>query len=222
MNKNKEQEISEDLLACFFYKCEEQFRFLEKEMGFRYLSGLVEYRQGRQIIRAWHPGMQTDICHLATRYEKDDFSLEIRFNTEDFLLECAIYFDSINHIHLEELVKAAKKGTLPRALQQPALQPGVLEKIIGELGKFLYKNRGWLIEPDAKLLHRALTIRQKILEHNLREQLKRDMEGACAQAARAFMRKDFVRTISLLGPYEAFLSAADLKKLSYARSQIDS
>ena len=106
---NKElQEPTEQLLACFFTECESQFRFLEQKYGFTYLSGLVEYRGGRQIIQPYQNQAVEPPFQAVTRYEKDDVCLEITYGDKEQVLEPYVYFGTIYRLAAAEILMARR------------------------------------------------------------------------------------------------------------------
>lgn len=212
---------SDDLLACFFTECEAQFRFLERTHGFGRIAGLAEYKKGRLIITP-HSSSTPGIgpFHLITRYERGPLAFEIGYSDENYLLDCHVYHNLSTRLSLEDVLKAAKRPSAAKILSRPASRPELLLSQIRELAAIVHKNNSWLGEESTKLFERAITIRETILEHNIREQYKREMEALSSQAAKAFLQKDFQKVVTLLTPYESHLSGADLKKLNQARRRL--
>lgn len=212
----------EKLLAFFFKECEREFRFLEQEHGFAYFSGLSEYRKGRWIFTPWQSQqpLSPGGFEASTFYEKDRVTFEISFSGESHVISPRLCYDRVYRLGLEEVLKAARKDYLFRSYTPYASETASVEKAIHALGKTVQKNKALLTQPNPKIIERALTIREKLLEQKIREQFIRDMNEACTAAARAFMNKDYRRAIELFTPYETHLSFAHLKKLDLARRKI--
>lgn len=212
-------------MSCFFETCEKQFRFLEQEFGFIYISGIAEYKQGRQIIRpvpsqTQHPISVDSDFSLVTRYEKDERAIEFSYVLPDGNLTCMFHSDRVNRLRLHDLLLTLKKEIDLSALEKPAKQADLIVNALQCASKAIHDNPVLLDTADNKLYDRALTMRQKMLEHRLREQLKKEMDLSVNLAAKAFLQQDFARVIVLLRPYEAFLSSGDLKKLNHARKKM--
>jgi hypothetical protein len=191
------------------------------EHGFIYISGIAEYIKGRQIIRPLRGDQITDSsANLITRYEKGELAIEFAYTVPDGRLDCLVYPDRINRLRLQDILQALKKQADVQILEHPLPQPESLKSALHLVASLLHDNQALLDDADRRIFERAMVLREKLIEHHLREQLKREIDLACAQAARAFMQKDYSRVIILLRAYENFLSSGDLKKLNFARKQM--
>ena len=217
---NKLRDSSRDLLACFFSECESRFRFLEQRHGYSYLSGLVEYRQGRQIITPYQGEDILGSFRAVTRYEKDDLSLEILYGDAEYSVEGYAYFQHIYRLNLSEILSAVKKSDHDIRGNWLVTRKDMLEKTLNGMAESLRKHKRFFIDPNPKIIDRAMTMRSKRIEQAVREQYRKDIQHASTQAARAFMEKNFRRVVEIYSPYEKDLNAADLKKLMLARKNL--
>ncbi|MCC7305841.1 MAG: hypothetical protein IT558_06235 [Alphaproteobacteria bacterium] len=213
--------VTDSLLACFFTECEKEFRFLEQELGFTYYSGLAEYREGRLVIQPYDPGENYESNGQAvTLYEKDATAFEISYNQENFVLDLYLYFGQVYRLELSEMLRAAKKEMLPGMDAPFHVRPAELAKVLKEAALLLRDNKDVILHPDGKILDRALTMREKLLEQRIREQYRKAFDAAREQAARAFLHKDYRQVLLLLSPFERDLDPADVKKLDIARKNL--
>lgn len=211
---------AKDLLACFFTECESRFRFLEQKHDFHYLSGLVRYKDGRQIITPYRNQDVPKDFWAITRYEKDNIALEIVYGDEEFVIESYVYFQNIHRLNLSEILWAAKKDDGSVSGNRWASREAFLRDIICNMAASVEKHKRHILNPTQKTIDRAVTMRAKRLEENIREQYKKDLEKATTIAARAFHDRDFKRVLELLSPYEKDLATADSKKLMRARKNL--
>ncbi len=214
---NIEREPSEYLLACFFAECETQFRFLETKHGFHYFSGLVEYKGGRQIITPYKNQTIENGFQAMTRYEKDDDAFEIIFDDMYLSLEGYAYYNRINRFEFSEVLEAAKKTDSALTGKKPVHHRDGVREAIEQIAAPFKSHIQYFIDPGEKQIERALTMRNKRMEHNIRAHHETIVQEASAKAAKAFLEKNYQFVIELLSPYKKDLSAADLKKLEKAK-----
>ncbi|GJL85763.1 MAG: hypothetical protein DHS20C02_15380 [Micavibrio sp.] len=214
---NIEREPSEYLLACFFAECETQFRFLETKHGFKYFSGLVDYKGGRQIITPYKNQTIENGFQAMTRYEKDDDAFEIIFDDMYLSLEGYAYYNRINRFEFSEVLEAAKKTDSVLTGKKPVHHRDGVREAIEQIATPFKNHIKHFVAPTPKLIERALTMRGKRIEHKVRSHYEAIVQEACAKAAKAFLKKNYQSVIELLSPYERDLSAADLKKLEKAK-----
>lgn len=212
--------VAVDLLQCFFAACEKEFRFLEQEHGYRYISGLAEYRDKYQIIVPYQNQGITDDFLAMTRYEKDDKAFEILFSSDHFVLEGHVYYDPVNRFEISEILAAAKKDHKGMIGGWGLSQSDVLTQTIQSMAKNLSENIGYYLKSDERLMSRALVIRNKRIEQAVRKQFKLQVTSACKQASKAFVQKNYEHVVKLLQPLEFYLDPSDLKKLKLARKYL--
>lgn len=223
--KNKKSVDTEDLISCFFGECETLYRYLAQKYDLNYISGLSMYTQHRQVISGFRPGKAFARPFTATaRFERlDGFhhnTLEINFHEDTYALSSYVILQNIERINIEDLLKAAKKTSVIMAGGKPVYDVEAIEQEMAHLSKIVIDHADLVLDPDSRIVDRALVIKETLLEHNLRKTLQENMKEASLQAAHAFMKKNYVRVIEILSPYKTFLSNADLKKLRMAREKI--
>lgn len=197
------------------------FRFLELQYGFQYISGLVHAQKGRQLIAPYQPGHAIPIPFTAvTRYEKDRQSIEVLYHEDRFTLECYLSQRGMARVTLDEFLKAAKKTGSLRQKPPLAMQPEGLTASIAQLSQTIQAHINDIVVTHERTFERALIIREKLLEQGIREQYDRAMQQVSAEAARAFLHKDFPKVVALFRPYERDLTPADQKKLDLARRKM--
>ena len=223
---NKKQEPSKDLLSCFFTECETQFRFLELEHGFHYFSGLVQYKGGRAIITPYKDHKDQTIKNgfqAMTRYEKDDDAFEIVFDDMYLSLEGYAYYNRVHRFEFSEMLEAAKRSDSAILIKKKSVShKESLRETVKQMAAPFRSHIEHFIKPNPKLIERALTMRGKRMEHQIRSHYKTIIEESCTKAAKAFLEKNYQSVIKLLMPYERDLSAADLKKLEKAKQNCKS
>ena len=91
---------SHELLSCFFEECERQFRFLEEEHGFTYISGLLEYKKHCKLIKPYNgkTGDLPEPFFAVTRYELDKRAIEIFYGDHNYALEVYVYPDLMQRL----------------------------------------------------------------------------------------------------------------------------
>ena len=194
-------ESAENLLPCFFSECESQFRFLEQEHGYTYLSGMVEQHQTRQIIRPYKKNQETpETFQAITRYEKDDHVLEITYGKKEFIIESYTYFDHVYRLTLCELLAAAKRENKDVKANRWNLREEQITEVIKKMAASFKENKDDFLNPNPKTIDRALTMRSKRIEQGVRDIYKESLKHISVEAARAFLKKDFKKVIELLTP----------------------
>ncbi len=217
---NNERKSYKNLLTCFFEESENSFGFLEAEHSFLSLSGLSEYKSGRQIIRSYTPQKPFPEHFWATaRYETKNITIEINYKEEDFSLECLLYFNQIHRMQLHDFLNAAKKRPLFKT-DLTLAQSKRLAKEIWLIGKTIQKYKDIILDPPPKIMEKAITMRESRLENLIRKHFKKDLQLATILAAKAFKEEDFAKVVMILTPYESYLSTTDLKKLEKARKHL--
>ncbi|MGH1399413.1 MAG: hypothetical protein ACRBCT_09385 [Alphaproteobacteria bacterium] len=211
---------SKELLTCFFQESEKQFRFLELEHGYRYLSGMVEYRNNYKIIAPFRNRSYDEPFLATTRYEFEEHALEILYGDENYHLEMFIYTDSFTRLSLQDILLARRKDGSLGAEENWLTKPEVIVDTLAVLAAHIREHATHLLPPNEKLVDRALTIRGKMIEQGIRAHYEKALKEAGTRAAAAFMRKDYQGVIDVLAPFVDDLSAADLKKLKLARRKL--
>ncbi len=213
---------SRELLTCFFEECEVRFNFLERKHGFSYISGLVSYKGGRQIITPYKNQDALDSFWATTRYEKDNDSFEIVFADGEFRVEGFACYNRIDRFAFTEILRAAKKPN-PVISGNPWVQHReAMQETIQQMADSFKGHAACLLDPGEKLIDRAYAMRAKQIERQIRNQYKADVKSASTKAAKAFRAKDFREVIELLSLYEKDLGPSDRKKLEKARKSFRS
>lgn len=211
---------SHDLLTCFFQESEKQFRFLEEEHGYMYLSGLAEYQKNYKIIKPYKNDRQDGKppFFAVTRYEKQTHAIEILYGDKQYVLEIYIYPDMVTRLNLREII-AAMRSDYP--IMQNVSHLLEKEKITQSLALFsqVMQKNPKIIEPSERLIERATTMQSKLMEQGVREHLKKLVQNASILAAEAFVDKNYTKVIDLLEPLEGYISISDQKKLNIARKK---
>jgi hypothetical protein len=223
--KIKKSVDTEDLISCFFGECETLYRFLSQKHDLDYIGGLSLYKNHRQIISSFKPGKPFARPFTATaRFEKHGDAgtnaLEINFFEETCALSCHVILGHVERINIDDLLKASKNTHAIKTDGKPVYDTEAIEQEMAHLSDIIISHANIVLNPDPRIVERAIVIKETLLEHNLRRTLKENMHEATLSAAHAFMKKNYVRVIELLSPYKTFLSAADLKKLRVARERI--
>jgi hypothetical protein len=212
--------MSSELLSCFFSECESRFRFLEVEHGFRYVSGLTSYHNGRQVLRPYRGQETPNPFWATTRYEKGNYALEIVYGDSDYSIESYAYINMVNRLHIDELLKAGRKSELLSGNARNVSENISLEKALESLSDMYKNNPACIIDPEQHLIERAITMRGRLLEETIMRHYRDTIEVVSAQGARAYTQKDYERVVELLSPYEQYLTPSDLKKLARAKKKI--
>lgn len=215
-----ETEKAPDLLTCFFNECERRFRFLEEEYGYTYISGLSSLVNGRQIIRPYNLTPVSVPFWAVTRYEKGYHAFEIVYGDKEFIIEGYCYANSVDRLSWPEILQAAKRpyenyGAFYRALSQKSIA-----QQIGRMADQFKACKGELLNPDQKVIERALKRRSVMLEQTIRQNYQTMLELVIKESAAAFSLKNYKRVIELLAPYERDLQESDKKKLKLARRNL--
>lgn len=207
-------------LACFFQSCEREFRFLEQDHNFSYLSGLAQYRQGRLVFLPYKAGGKDENPEAVTLYEKNRVALEISYEADKSNLQIYFRYDRIYRFEIAEILKAHRKPALSewRALQ--ALLPDTLQNALKTAAAEVQHNVELLenLSPDA--IQKILNMREKLMQQKIRDQHKQDIENAIETAVKAFALKDYRRVVEILTPHEQYLNFAAIKKLEIARKYL--
>jgi hypothetical protein len=190
---------------------------LEQKHEFRYISGLAEYRGGHLLIRPYNL-QDIDGCFWAvTRYERGENAIELSYGDKDYALDIHFIFGHTHRFSLHELLRAGKKNPHGSGARRWIQAQATLEEHILALASLLFEHEKLLLEPDEKLIDRAMTMRQTNMHHQIHEQYQRELRESAQKAAQAFLDRDYRRVIELMAPYERHLSSSDVKKLKLAR-----
>ncbi len=211
---------SKALVACFFEECERRFRFLEQEHDFAYFSGLVEQKNGRQIITPYQNQDVEAPFWITTRYELEDVALEISYGDEAYVVEGYLHHNHVNRYEWQDILWAAKKSYSGLAAQMGITSEINLQGTLEHMADSIKDNIDKFTAPSHKILHRAQSLRSKHLEENIREIYKNNLERASIAAAKAFLDKDYRQVIALLTPYGEDINRADQKKLKLAKRKL--
>lgn len=211
---------SRDLLACFFEECEKQFRFLERQHGFLYLSGLAEYRKNYKVITPYLNGPVKEPFLALTRYEKGERAVEILYGEDNFTIEIFMYLDAITRLSLKDLMLAMRIDSVFAKPLVWMTEIGMLRESLEVFAKALQQNDRKFLNPSEKLIDRALTMRGKLTEQTIRAHYEVAKNEASEKAAQAFVRKNYGVVVEILEPFIKDLGAADLKKLKRAQEKL--
>ncbi len=208
------------LLECFFVQSEREFRFLEEMHGYQYISGLAQYKNKYQIIHPFNGQPVNDDFIAITRYERGDQAIEFVFGDNHFILDSLVYFDKINRYEFSDVMAGAKKADIQITGEWGATDSSIITNFLKTHSAILREHIHYFTNPDEKLIKRIDTVKQKKLENAVRRHFKNQITEACGFAAKAFLKKDYARVVSLLLPLERYLGKADLKKLKLAQKHI--
>lgn len=211
---------SDDLLACFFSECEKRFRFLEQHHGYLYLSGLATYKNNYKIIVPYKGTQAPEPFLAVTRYEKNAQAIELIYGDQDYILEVFLYVDPITRISLKDLMAAHRTPFAMPHKMAWVTQSASINELLEALSALMRGNLETILNPNAKLVERALTMRSKLTEQAVRENYKKLLDDASIRAAQAYTQKDFALVLEILMPFKKDLSKADLKKLRLAQENI--
>ncbi len=211
---------SRDLLSCFFEECEKQFRFLERQHGFLYLSGLAEYKKNYKIIVPYLNAPVKEPFLALTRYEKDDQAIEILYGADNFTIEIFLYLDAITRLSLKDLMLAMRIDTVFSKPLVWMTEVGMLRESLEVFAKALQQYNKKFLNPSEKLIDRALTMRGKLTEQAVRAHYEVAKNEASAKAAQAYVRKNYPLVVEVLTPFVKDLGPADLKKLKRAQEKL--
>ncbi|MEZ5815394.1 MAG: hypothetical protein R3E13_11855 [Alphaproteobacteria bacterium] len=218
----QETSLSTDkVLRCFFSECERHFRFLEERHGYSFLCGMAEYKNNYKIIKPLEDRPEEGRSFSAvTRYEKDGRAIEICFGNELFMVEAYSFYNPFERFELAEILTAARKDSQCLAGDKGVSTPELIQKTLGRIATCLEKHARVILNPGPKLLERAMTIRSARLEQGLRQKHSDALQAICADAASAYLEKNYRRVVELLEPHKAYLQKADLKKLERAKKYL--
>ena len=158
---NKTRGSAQNLLACFFKEGENRFRFLENKHGYSVISGLVEYRQGRQIITPWRGQAVTEPFRAVLRFEKDDQALEIFYGEKEFIIEGYAYYDRFYRLGMGEMLRAVRKGDPDTTRSWLAIHEDLVAESMQRMAHTVKRHWKPFLRPAPKIIERALTIRSK-------------------------------------------------------------
>lgn len=211
-----------ELLRCFFSECERQFRFLEERYSFSFLYGLVEYKNNFKLIKAV-PNQDVDVPFQAiVRYEKDTRAIELLYGGEQFQIDAYIYYDPIDRFSFPEILKASRKDVGVPVGDWGVTDSERVKKTTGEMAQVVDQYARILLDPSEKVLSRAKTMREALLEQAVRQRHAEILDVIAEDAATAYRKKDFRKVIELLKPHEPHLKKAELKKLQRAQTFLKS
>ena len=205
-----------ELLRCFFSECERKFRFLEERHGYNFFYGLVEYRKNFKLIKAVESYDNLGSFQAIVRYEKNEQALEVLYGSEQFQIEGYVYYNAVDRYTFSEILKAAKKQGDIFQCDWGLTDTKLTEEAISQFARAVEKNARTLLEPNPRILERANTIRNTLLEQTIRQYHTEMLKSVSEDAARAFREKNYRRVIELLNPHKEYLKKAELKKLQRA------
>lgn len=210
------------LLEAFFSCCERVFRFMELEHNFSYISGLLEHKNGRRIIKpvAAMDNAPAKLPHAITLYENSQADLDISYLPANCIVEITITQNGVQRFDLLQLLAAAHRSINAAKLNQAVHHEEAMNDVLSHAAHLVKENIDCILEPTPALLQRAILAQEKMQEHKIRARFIRDLEETSRDAARAFLKKDYKRVIELLRPYEAHLDSADKNKLALAKREI--
>ncbi len=208
------------LLTCFFEECESQFRFLEEEHGYLYISGLMDYNRSFKVIRPYNKRYEAGKAFQAvTRYERNQQAIEIYYGDKNYALDIYFYPDSVQRFRFSELMSALRKDATPPRDFNFLLHSEIISESLQWFSSTMRQTPN-LVKPSDRLINRAATMRDTLLEQSIRAHYEKLMKEASDRAAKAFARQHFGEVIEILSPYEDHLPSADLKKLQIARQKL--
>jgi hypothetical protein len=206
-----------DFLKRFFAECGKQFCVLE-DMGFHQICGLAYYQNMHQIIEPFSDQKIDPPFTAVCSYEKQEITLEIKYESADYRLETWLYYQRIHPLSWQELINplAPFDGTVD---PQYRIYLSSLTMKISEYHNLLHANIAILTDPDPRRIDKALKKKAKRIEQYLRKTYRENLDAACVKAAKVFAMRDYREVIELLTPYKKDLRGAELKKLAIAKKR---
>lgn len=208
------------LLRCFFDECERHFRFLENRFGYRFLCGLVEYRNNYKLIKPLDRRSVVGTFQGIVRYERDERALELLYGGEEFRIDGYIYYDPILRYEFEDIMMAARKKDPKLHGDWGVTSPDLIHRTIVNMAEACEKHSSVLLNPNPKVLERATVMRRSLLEEAVRQHHARLLKKVSEDAARAFRERDYRRVVELLKPHEEYLKKGEFKKLKQAQTHL--
>lgn len=211
---------SKGLLSCFFEECERQFRFLELDHGFRYVSGLASTKSGRQIIAPYNRQIIDPPFWAVTRYERHETVLELGYGDHGYIIEAYIYCGPYKRFAWLELLHALKKDDERAATCRAVKDEYLISDTVAGFAGVLKDNADHFAAPAPALIHKATTIRSMRIQEQIRQNHKRQITKASRLAAKAMARGDYRHVVELLHPHRDHIGRTDRQKLKHAREKL--
>lgn len=211
-----------DLLRGFFSECERHFRFLEQQYGYSFFCGLIEYKNNYKVIKPLNDQRVEGSFLAVTRYEKDDKAIELAYSQDQFSIEGFAFYNSIHRFELFEILSAARKSAPALTGDWGVTDTALIHKTIEPMAQAFEQHARILLDPNPKILERALTIRHTRLEQNIRQRHTDILKSICEEAAKAFREKNYLHVIHLLEPHKHYLKKAEIKKLERSKEFLQS
>lgn len=209
------------LLKSFFSECERHFRFLEQRYGYGFFCGLCEYQNNYKIIKPFNGHNDISDSFIAvTRYEHSNQAIEIVYNSDQFFMDGYVFYSPADRFGFSEILNASQRAD-PRVDSDWGITDNVLiTRIVERFAQGFKKNASLILNPQGKILDKALRIRHSKLETVIKKRHNEDIKLICEQAALAFREQNYRLVVKLLEPYKNYLKQADLKKLDRAKKYL--
>ncbi|MAF97948.1 MAG: hypothetical protein CMH26_04860 [Micavibrio sp.] len=205
-----------DLPQKFFAACARDFRFLEENHDYRFISGVVEYRNNYKLIKPYNRGHYRDGWRVVSLYESASDSIEIVFDSAGFFIEGFVYYNPVDRYEFNHVLGAAKKSCEDLEERMGLYESQMIEDKVSAIARGIKQYKKYFIAPEAKFKARVEVVKTQRIEQSVRQYFEYQMKDTCERAALAFLEKDYDQVISLLSPLESYLGMADLKKLKLA------
>lgn len=217
---------TKELLTGFFEQTPASFGFLQEHHNFDVVSGMARYERGRMIITPAPKDLgSVKFPFYATfRYETARRMIEINYGDIDFSLDCHITYDQKYRFSYEDLTHffSLKDNGSPAAkASQLFTNETDIRQAIRKTGLTIEKNLERLLNPPTKFLEQALQYQREVLNRNIYQTYKQDMQAACSEASQSFREGNYKRTIMLYRPYRDHLSPEDFRIFSLALMRLD-
>lgn len=210
-------------LTCFVDSCQKHLQFLVDDLGFDCITGLVEYKNGRKLIKplSSFETVSDDLRQLwcVVRYEKDDFSIELGYGDMDFRLESYIYHDLIMRSALLDLltIQGVDCGDLPLQWLRDKI---ALDNAVKTYAGLIHGNKRYIFKNDEKTIRKIQIQRSKKIRDAIKDHHDSAMKSITLMSTKAMQNKDYRRVIELLRPYKKYLSKTNLNMLEQAQRNL--
>lgn len=214
------------MLELFFATCTREFGCLE-DHGYSCMSGISTLKSGREILTPFKRN-KTDLPATAkVIYECDEVVIEFRIDTACNHL-ISLYYYAGEKYCLHGLCFSFKPeydhGYLNLKGYLPVNEEETPEKILCYLSGISYPDM-YLMTPGAiaarqKMFPKLAQQREMQARHVQRQEFEKQKQEAVSAAVKAFQAREYKQVITLLRPYERYLSTMERKKLELAIQKI--
>jgi hypothetical protein len=210
-------------LSHFIGSSQKHLQFLVDDLGFTCIAGMVEYKNGRKLIKPLDTitVIPDDLRQIwcVVRYEKDDFALELGYGDMDLRLEAYVYHDRIIRSALLDLLSIQGVGCDDLPLQW-LRDDDVIDGAIKTYADLIHANKRYIFKNDEKTIRKIQIQRSKKIRNTIKQHHDTTMRSITLMSSKAMQNKDYRRVIELLRPYKRYLSKASLTMLEQAQNQI--